>query len=207
MKRQVFTTGMLRVITLRKQSVQNLSRHPETFVAQSWSVGLRLEPRGAWRGGCECHVHGHCVLYVCVPVPHYEHSVLDFSLTHPRTGASSLHPVGSCKPDALANLTQSRNRKHAIMYEQANDAFLSLTADAHGKLSDDFVRFLWMLVDSASTNSRHSRPSAQDSADPSPDSVAAQVGSSFSCMRARMGSLSRKPGSCSGTLRTRQFGR
>jgi hypothetical protein len=55
---------------------------------------------------------------------HFEDLVLDFSLTHPRTGFSTLHLVGSWKPDALANLTQSKNRKHAIPYEQADHAFL-----------------------------------------------------------------------------------
>jgi hypothetical protein len=43
----------------------------------------------------------------------------------------------------------------------------------YGKLLDDFVRFLWMLANSASTNSRLSQPSSQDFADPSPDSFAA----------------------------------
>jgi hypothetical protein len=120
-------------------------------------------------------------------VAHFEDLVLDFSLTHPRTGSSTLHPVGSWKPDALANLTQSKTRKHAIIpYEQANHAFLSLTADTYGKLSDDFVRCLWMLATSASTNSRLSQPSSQDFADPSPDSFAAQVGSSFSRIRVRV---------------------
>jgi hypothetical protein len=36
----------------------------------------------------------------------------------------------------------------------ANLAFLSLTADTYGNLSDDLVRFLWMLANSASTNSK-----------------------------------------------------
>jgi len=120
-------------------------------------------------------------------VAHYKDLVLDYSFAHPRTGSSTLHPVGSWKPDALTNLTQSKNSKHANPYEQANHAFWSLTADAHGKLSDDFVRFLWMLADSASTNSRLSQPSSKDSADPSPDSFAAQVGSSFSRIRVRDG--------------------
>ncbi len=70
---------------------------------------------------------------------------------------------------------------------QANHAFLSLTADAYGKLSDDFVRFLWMLAISASTNSRLSQPSSQDFADLLRDSFAAQVGSSFSRTRVRVG--------------------
>jgi hypothetical protein len=76
---------------------------------------------------------------------------------------------------------------HAIPCEQANHAFLSLTADTYGKLSDDFVRFLWMLANSASTNSRLSQPLSQDFADLSPDSFAAQVGSSFLHIQVRVG--------------------
>jgi hypothetical protein len=58
----------------------------------------------------------------------------------------------SWKPDSLANLTQSKNRKHAIPSAQANHAFLSLKADTFGKLSDDFVRFHLLLSNSAWTN-------------------------------------------------------
>jgi hypothetical protein len=54
----------------------------------------------------------------------------------------------------------------AIPWEQANDAFLFLTADTYRKLSDDLVRFLWTLASSVSTNSRLSQPSFQGSADP-----------------------------------------
>jgi hypothetical protein len=35
-------------------------------------------------------------------------------------------------------------KKHALSYEQAQHAFLSLTADTYGKISDDSVRFLWI---------------------------------------------------------------
>jgi hypothetical protein len=87
-------------------------------------------------------------------VAHHKDLDLDFSLTHPRTCSSTLRPVSSWKPDALANLTQSKNRKHAVLYEQANHAF----CPSRGKLSVDFVRFLWMLANSASMNSRRSQP-------------------------------------------------
>ena len=40
----------------------------------------------------------------------------------PPSGFSTLNLVGSWKPDALANLTQSKNRKHAILYEQYGQA-------------------------------------------------------------------------------------
>jgi hypothetical protein len=73
-----------------------------------------------------------------------------------------------------------------IPYEQAKHAILSLMADTYGKLSDDFVRFLWMLANSASTNSRLSQPSSQDFANSSPDSFAPRVGSSFSHIRVRV---------------------
>ncbi len=45
------------------------------------------------------------------------------------------------------------------------------------------MRFLWMLANSALT----SQPSSQDSADPSPDSFAAEMGPSFSRTRDRVG--------------------
>jgi hypothetical protein len=48
------------------------------------------------------------------------------------------------------------------------------------KLSDDFVRFLYMLANSASTNSYLSQPSSRDSASPSPDAFDAKVGSLIS---------------------------
>jgi hypothetical protein len=93
-------------------------------------------------------------------VAHFEDLVLDFSVTHPRSGSSTLHPVGSWKlmlsPISLSLKTENA----AIPYEQANHAFLSLTADTYGKLSDDFVRFLWMLANSASTNAMFSSLSA-----------------------------------------------
>jgi hypothetical protein len=63
---------------------------------------------------------------------------------------------------------------------------ITLSSDTYGKLSDDFVRFLWMLANSASTNSRLSQPSSQDFANSSPDSFAPQVGSSFSHIRVRV---------------------
>ena len=47
--------------------------------------------------------------------------------------------------------------------------------------------FLWMLANSASTNSSISQPSSQDSANLSPDSFATQVGSSFSRIVVRVG--------------------
>jgi hypothetical protein len=43
-------------------------------------------------------------------------------------------------------------------------------ADTYDKLSDNFVRFLRMLANSASTNSCLYQPSSQDYADPSHDS-------------------------------------
>jgi len=91
-------------------------------------------------------------------VAHHKDLDLDFFSTHPRTCSSTLRSLGSWKPDALANLTQCKNRKHRVLYEQANHASWSLTADTYGKVSVDFVRYLWMLANSASMNSRRSQP-------------------------------------------------
>jgi hypothetical protein len=59
----------------------------------------------------------------------------------------------------LGTANNKKIRKHALSYEQAQHAFLSLTADTYGKISDDFVRFLWMMATAASTNFRLSQPS------------------------------------------------
>ncbi len=83
----------------------------------------------------------------------------DFTLTHPRTGSSNKYPIGSWKPDALGMANNKKTKKHALPYEQAQHAFLSLTADTYSKISDDFVRFLWMMATAASTNFRLSQPS------------------------------------------------
>ncbi len=88
-------------------------------------------------------------------VGRFEDVVLDFSLTHPRSGSSNLHPFGEWKPDTVARTAKRKDIKHTIHYEQANHAFLSLTADTYGKISDDFVRFICMVANSAVTNSRH----------------------------------------------------
>jgi hypothetical protein len=83
--------------------------------------------------------------------------------------------------------------------------FLSLTTDTY-KLSDDFVRFLWMLANSAPSNSGLSQPSSQVFADPSHESFAARVDSST--VLAHTGSSwGRYRESCSGPLRARQCGR
>ena len=117
----------------------------------------------------------------------FEDLVLDFSLTHPRSGTSKLHPIGAWKPDALGHTLKNKDRKHAISYEQGNHAFLSLVADTYGKLSDDFVRFIWMVANAASTNSRLSQPpSDQASTEPS-DSFAVCRGAFFSRMRVQLG--------------------
>jgi hypothetical protein len=71
-------------------------------------------------------------------------------------------------------------RKRVIPYEQAHHAFLSLTADAYGKISDDFVRFLWMMANTASTNSRLSQPSPNSEPPLSQDSFTKLRSSFFS---------------------------
>ena len=88
----------------------------------------------------------------------FEDLVLDFSLTHPRSCASKLHPMGNWNLDALGSTLKNKDRKHGIAYEQGNRVFLSLVADTYAKLSDDFVHFIWMLANAASTNSCLSQP-------------------------------------------------
>jgi hypothetical protein len=53
---------------------------------------------------------------------------------------------------------KQKDKKHALPYEQAQHAFLSPTADTYGKISDDFVRFLWMMATAASTVAKINSP-------------------------------------------------
>jgi hypothetical protein len=116
----------------------------------------------------------------------FQDLILDFSLTHPRYGASKLHPPGQWKPDGLAHLTKSKDNKHAISYEQGQHAYLSLTADTYGKISEDFVRFIWMVATSASTNFRPSELPSTDGPDAQLDEFAVQRGFFFSRMRVQV---------------------
>ena len=70
--------------------------------------------------------------------------------------------------------------------EQSNHAFLSLTADTYGKVSDDFVRFLWMVSNTASTNSRLSQSPSDRELPQSQASFADQQGSFFSRIRVQI---------------------
>ena len=75
-------------------------------------------------------------------IGHYDKLVLDFSMTHPRVGNSKIHAQGTWKSKAVESASTRKDAKHAIQYEQSSCAFLSLTADTYGRLSEDFVRFL-----------------------------------------------------------------
>jgi hypothetical protein len=79
----------------------------------------------------------------------FQDLILDFSLTHPRYSASKLHPAGQWKLHGLDCVTRSKDNKHAISYEQGHHAYLSLTADTYGKISEGFVHFIWMVATSA----------------------------------------------------------
>ena len=135
------------------------------------------------------------VLVQCKVGP-YEDLVLDFSLTHPRTGASRQHPNGQWKAHAVATTERTKNAKHGISYAQGNHAFLSLIAETYGTISDEFVRFIWLVANYASTNSRLDRLSApsrsqpaassQDSPHSSLDDFAVLRGSFFSRMRVQI---------------------
>jgi hypothetical protein len=58
-----------------------------------------------------------------------------------------------------------------------------LTADTYGKISEDFVRFIWMVATSASTNFRPSQLPPTDTLAPVLDEFAVQHGFFFSRMR------------------------
>jgi hypothetical protein len=116
----------------------------------------------------------------------FQDLILDFSLTHPRYGASKLHPAGQWKLHGLDSVTRSKDNKHAISYEQGHHAYLSLTADTYGKISEDFVRFIWMVATSASTNFRPSQLPPTDTLAPVLDEFAVQRGFFFSRMRVQL---------------------
>ncbi len=131
----------------------------------------------------------HGDILVQCPVGHFPDLVLDFSLIHPRTGSSARLPTGTWKPQALANATHDNHKtaKHAISYEQTNHAFLSLIANTYGQISNDFVRFLWVVATAASTNFRLSQPHSQDGSSQSQDLFTKQRGSVFSRIRVQIG--------------------
>ncbi len=67
--------------------------------------------------------------------------IIFIPLTHPRYGASKLHPAGQWKLHGLDSVTRSKDNKHAISYEQGHHAYLSLTAaDTYGKISALYPR-------------------------------------------------------------------
>jgi hypothetical protein len=83
-------------------------------------------------------------------------------------------------------------QKHALprAYKQAQHAFLSLTADTYycdDKISDDFVRCLWMMATAASSStnsqSRLSQPSPNSEPSLSQDTFTKLRGSLFSRFR------------------------
>ncbi len=127
----------------------------------------------------------HGLLVQC-QVGRFQDLIVDFSLTHPRYGASKLHPAGQWKPSGLAHLTRSKDNKHAISYEQGQHAYLSLTADTYGKISEDFVCFIWMVATSALTNFRPSQLPSTDGPDAQLDEFALQRGFFFSHMRVQV---------------------
>ncbi len=106
--------------------------------------------------------------YSASSVGRFQDLILDFSLTHPRYCASKLHPAGQWKLHCLDSVTRSKDNKHAISYEQGHHAYLSLTADTYCKISEDFVRFIWMVATSASTNFRPSQLPPTDTLAPVP---------------------------------------
>jgi hypothetical protein len=85
---------------------------------------------------------------------------------------------------------QQKDKKHALPYEQAQHgvehAFLSLTANTYGKISDDFVRFLWMIAIAASTNFRLSQPSPNSEPSLSQDTFTKLCSSLFSRFRVQI---------------------
>ena len=60
-------------------------------------------------------------------------------------------------------------------------------ADTYGKISDDFVRFIWMVANAALTNSCLSQPPSDQASSESSDSFAVCCCTFFSGMRVQLG--------------------
>jgi hypothetical protein len=76
--------------------------------------------------------------------------------------------------------------KHDLHYEQAQHATLSLRADTYGKISDDFVLFLWMMPTAALTNFRLPQPSPNSKPSLSQDTFTKLCSSLFSRFRVQI---------------------
>lgn len=85
-------------------------------------------------------------------------------------------------------MEKRKNNKHSIPYEQGNHAFVSLIADTFGLLSEDFIRFVWMMANSATANFRQSQSSSFSAMPDKPSNTfEAQRGVFFSRMRVQLG--------------------
>ena len=58
----------------------------------------------------------------------FEDMIMDFSLIHPRSGASKKLAPGIWKPNFLTTATKNKETKHCIPYEQGRHAYLSVMA-------------------------------------------------------------------------------
>ncbi len=128
--------------------------------------------------------HGD-ILVDCKVTP-FTNLVLDFTLTHPQTGSTDKYHIGSWKPDTLDMANNKKIKKCTFPYEQAQHPFLSLTADTYSRISNDFVRFLWMMATSASTNFRLSQPSPNSEPSLSQDTFTKLCCSPFPCFRVQI---------------------
>ena len=85
----------------------------------------------------------------------FEGLVGDFTMCHPRFGSSQAHKEGEWRLDAMDLAIKGKNNKHLKGYNIKNRAFVALVSDTYGVLSDDLVRFLWLLAHRAAEKSDH----------------------------------------------------
>lgn len=79
--------------------------------------------------------------------------VADFNMCHPRFGSSQVRGEGEWRCNAMQTAIKAKNDKHLSEYNKQNRAFVALVADTYGVLSDDLVRFLWLIAHKAAEKS------------------------------------------------------
>ena len=99
-------------------------------------------------------------------------------------------PAGVWKPvyDGVEASANAKRNKHDAAYANLGYTFVPLAADTYGDLSEDFVRFIWLVATIAVTNSRQSQPQVEDDESQKVDDDFQRVrGLLFTRMKSRIG--------------------
>ena len=85
--------------------------------------------------------------------------ILDFVMTHPKRGSDGQGGRQGewVRVDDLDSVLHSKQQKHAT-YRQMQIEYATLAATTYGKLSEDFVRLLWIMVSRSSRDWEETEP-------------------------------------------------